>query len=79
MIGSTQYYSTTCPVGKGQLKDRSRLKLRTNLFSFKKLAETECRLDLRIYCMYISKMGACSSIVVKALCYKPEGRGFKTR
>jgi hypothetical protein len=23
--------------------------------------------------------GAHSSIVVKALCYKPEGRGFKTR
>jgi hypothetical protein len=23
--------------------------------------------------------GACGSVVVKALCYKPEGRGFDTR
>jgi hypothetical protein len=24
-------------------------------------------------------IGACGSVVVKALCYKPEGRGFDTR
>jgi hypothetical protein len=24
-------------------------------------------------------MGACGSVVVKALCYKPEGHGFETR
>jgi hypothetical protein len=27
----------------------------------------------------LSRIGARSSIVVKALCYKPEGRGFETR
>jgi hypothetical protein len=25
------------------------------------------------------QQGVCHSIVVKALCYKPEGRGFETR
>jgi hypothetical protein len=25
------------------------------------------------------EQGACGSAVVKALCYKPEGRGFETR
>jgi hypothetical protein len=28
---------------------------------------------------YILVLGARSSVVVKALCYKPEGRGFETR
>jgi hypothetical protein len=28
---------------------------------------------------YIPSQGARGSIVVKALCYKPEGRGFETR
>jgi hypothetical protein len=27
----------------------------------------------------ITKLGARGSVVVKALCYKPEGRGFDTR
>jgi hypothetical protein len=26
-----------------------------------------------------TKLKNCSSVVVKALCYKPEGRGFETR
>jgi hypothetical protein len=30
------------------------------------------------YCKYICCMGAHGNIVVKALCYKPEGRGFET-
>jgi hypothetical protein len=25
------------------------------------------------------QFGSCGSLVVKALCYKPEGRGFKTQ
>jgi hypothetical protein len=28
---------------------------------------------------FIFIMGVCGSVVVKALCYKPEGRGFDTR
>jgi hypothetical protein len=34
-----------------------------------------------IYILHAYKhvAGACGSIVVKALCYKPEGRGFDTR
>jgi hypothetical protein len=28
---------------------------------------------------YYFLLGARGSVVVKALCYKPEGRGFKTR
>jgi hypothetical protein len=28
---------------------------------------------------YCWSMGACGSVVVKALCYKPEGRGFDTQ
>jgi hypothetical protein len=33
------------------------------------------------YCFWIINMalGARGSVVVKALCYKPEGRGFETR
>jgi hypothetical protein len=29
--------------------------------------------------MIEKKGGACGSIAVEALCYKPEGQGFKTR
>jgi hypothetical protein len=29
--------------------------------------------------MYVCLFGRCGSIVVKALCYKPEGHGFDTR
>jgi hypothetical protein len=29
--------------------------------------------------MYCYKFGACGSVVVKALYYKPEDRGFETR
>jgi hypothetical protein len=28
---------------------------------------------------HITCLGACSSVVVKALCYKPEGCGFKSQ
>jgi hypothetical protein len=28
---------------------------------------------------YTTVIGVCGSVVVKALCYKPEGRGFDTR
>jgi hypothetical protein len=28
---------------------------------------------------HVDYQGTCSSVVVKALSYKPEGRGFKTR
>jgi hypothetical protein len=33
---------------------------------------------LIIYILYRCYVGACGSVVVKALCYKPEGRGFET-
>jgi hypothetical protein len=29
--------------------------------------------------LVLLRRGACSSVVVKALCYKPEGRGFENR
>jgi hypothetical protein len=29
--------------------------------------------------MSVTMFGACGSVVAKALCYKPEGRGFETR
>jgi hypothetical protein len=32
-----------------------------------------------IFSSYYKLMGARGSVVVKALCYKPEGRGFDTR
>jgi hypothetical protein len=32
-----------------------------------------------ILCCYLQMYGARGSVVVKALCYKPEGRGFDTR
>jgi hypothetical protein len=45
--------------------------------------------DIYIYKLYtnkkpeiilaVSQMGARGSVVVKALCYKPEGRGFDSR
>jgi hypothetical protein len=31
------------------------------------------------YYLHVKNSGARGSIVVKALCYKPEGRGFETR
>jgi hypothetical protein len=34
-----------------------------------------CHVIVGIYIVY----GAHGSVVVKALCYKPEGRGFETR
>jgi hypothetical protein len=37
--------------------------------------ETECPENYETAQLY----GARGSIMVKALCYKPEGRGFKTR
>jgi hypothetical protein len=37
-----------------------------------------CMYVSRYVCMYVM-CGARGSIVVKALCYKPEGRGFDTR
>jgi hypothetical protein len=39
-------------VGKGRLKERCGLKLRTNFFPFKKSPKTECELDSRIYGMF---------------------------
>jgi hypothetical protein len=30
-------------------------------------------------CIHVDELGAHGSIVVKALCYKPESRGFDTR
>jgi hypothetical protein len=32
-----------------------------------------------VYFLTLYKLGARGSVVVKALCYKPEGRGFETR
>jgi hypothetical protein len=32
-----------------------------------------------IYPLNILELGARGNVVVKALCYKPEGRGFDTR
>jgi hypothetical protein len=32
-----------------------------------------------VYSVYHTTVGAHSSVVVKALCYKPEGRGFDSR
>jgi hypothetical protein len=37
------------------------------------------RLSVCIFYSYISICRACSSIVVKALCYEPEGRRSETR
>jgi hypothetical protein len=48
-IPDIQYYSNSLPVGKGWLKERRGLEARTNFFSFKKVAETRCGLDSRIY------------------------------
>jgi hypothetical protein len=38
-------------------------------------------LKRRIFIKIMYEVGtwACGSVVVKALCYKPEGRGFNTR
>jgi hypothetical protein len=36
-------------------------------------------LSLRYLPFHYLSMGACGSIMVKALCYKPGGRGFETR
>jgi hypothetical protein len=32
-----------------------------------------------IWALSLLSVGACGSVVVKALCCKPEGRGFKSR
>jgi hypothetical protein len=37
------------------------------------------RNEPRIFGFYTPSHGARGSVVVKALCYKPEGRGFETR
>jgi hypothetical protein len=34
--------------------------------------------NLKLY-SYLMELGARGSVVVKALCYKPEGRGFDSR
>jgi hypothetical protein len=36
-------------------------------------------LQSHIYSVYVFALGTRGSVVVKALCYKPEGRGFETR
>jgi hypothetical protein len=36
-------------------------------------------LQITFVCSFDSNIGARVSVVVKALCYKPEGRGFDTR
>jgi hypothetical protein len=43
------------------------------------LAVTSNRHTLGRDTKYFVHLGAPGSIVVKALCYKPEGRGFQTR
>jgi hypothetical protein len=35
--------------------------------------------DFRIFIFVLSLIGARGSLVVKALCYKPDDRGFDTR
>jgi hypothetical protein len=42
---TSQYHSVSHPVGKGRLKERSRLELQTNFFAFKKSPKADCRLD----------------------------------
>jgi hypothetical protein len=44
-------------VGKGRLKERQGLKLRTNFFLFKKSPKTDHGLDLRKYGMFHIKTG----------------------
>jgi hypothetical protein len=48
-IGNIQYHSISHPVGKGQLKERCGLELRTNFLPFKKSQTTECGLDSIMY------------------------------
>jgi hypothetical protein len=39
----------------------------------------KCTVCVGKYVEYSSQVGVRGSVVVKALCYKPEGRGFDTR
>jgi hypothetical protein len=62
-----------------------------NLDAIRKHVNRDCKTTREIFskfiCVMILKnsslphkiMGARDSVVVKALCYKPEGRGFETR
>jgi hypothetical protein len=54
-----------------------------SIFIYRALQNAKLRLieELRrysLFCHVIMVIGARSSVVVKALCYKPEGRGFDT-